>query len=127
MHRLVRADYVRGGPDVGTPQFPELPPPPREETIWKYMLESIALEELALSGLVNACAEQLRKVCQCEVLDPVSPSEMAEIDSSVQSLLGLVAQKEKILTQKLKLILKAQKQLDLDDSDEDEISGEFFK
>lgn len=90
---------------MGMPTFPNIKNPASQEEIIDRLLETIALEELALAHLVNAEAEKVQAVVKAGIMGPVSAEEVHEINIGVAKVLDMAAQKEDRLHRKLKLIL----------------------
>lgn len=64
------------------------------------IIESVALEQAALSHILNAEGEKLQKVI---ALANVTPAQLLETNKSVQSMVGSVSRLEMILQSKLEL------------------------
>lgn len=99
---------ARGVAVVTMPCFPNIKDPASPEEIIARLLETIALEELALAHLINAEAEKLQAVIKAGIVGPVSAEEAKEINLAVSKVLEVAALKEERLHRKLKLILSTQ-------------------
>lgn len=67
------------------------------------LLYSIAKEELALAALVNTEAEKTRRVAAA-IRGPFSAEEVVAFQQSVARVLEIVARKERLLLEKLRLV-----------------------
>lgn len=90
---------------MGYPVFPDISGPAPQNEIIDRLLETIALEELALSHLINAEAEKVQAVAAAGVMGPVSAEELEEINRAVAEVLKEAANKEDRLRRKLERIL----------------------
>ncbi|MGI6610194.1 MAG: hypothetical protein ACOX4G_06745 [Limnochordia bacterium] len=90
---------------MGLPEFPELPTAPTLDELRLLLIETVALEELALAALINAEAEKVQAVADADVLGPVSAEELAAINKAVAEVINAAACKEDRLRQKLALLL----------------------
>lgn len=90
---------------MGLPIFPNLAGPAPQADIIDRLLETIALEELALAAVVNAEAEKVQTVALAGIMGPVAPDELTAINESVAKVLSIVERKEEQLRRKLNRIL----------------------
>lgn len=90
---------------MGWLRFPDMSNPASQDEIFDRILETIALEELALAHLIHAEAEKLQAVIRAGVAGPVSAEELREINLAVSKVLETAAAKEDRLHRKLRLIL----------------------
>lgn len=99
------------------PNFPEVPELPEIEICESLALviESVALEELALAHLVNAEAEKVQKVADPQ--NCASPCEMIRVNKSVSETLVNIIKLQMLLQFKLENVLD--KLPDLCDDDDD--------
>lgn len=65
------------------------------------LIESIALEETALSHILNAEGEKLQKVI---ALEDVDFCQLMEVNESVANMVGVVSSLELVLKEKLEFI-----------------------
>lgn len=70
------------------------------------LLETIAWEELSLASLLQAEADKLRKVAAWGVVGPVCATDVLRHNRAVARVLQLVGSKEKLLDEKLRLLLR---------------------
>lgn len=90
---------------MGLPTFPDIKNPAPQADIIDRLLETIALEELALAALINAEAEKVQAVALAGVMGPVSADELEAINKAVADVIGAAAMKEERLEKKLARIL----------------------
>jgi hypothetical protein len=90
---------------MGLPTFPTLPTPPSQENLLLFLIQTVALEELALAALINAEAEKVQAVAAAGVMGPVSASELTAINSAVAAVVEAAGKKEEQLRQKLGVLL----------------------
>lgn len=90
---------------MGFLRFPDMSGPASQDEIFDRILETIALEELALAHLIQAEAEKLQAVIKAGIAGPVSAEELREINLAVSKVLETAAAKEDRLQRKLRLIL----------------------
>lgn len=90
---------------MGLPIFPVLPEPPTFDELRLLLIETVALEELALAALINAEAEKIQAVASAYVLGPISPDELSDINKSVSEVIEAAGRKEDLLRKKLTLLL----------------------
>lgn len=105
---------------MGLPVFPKLPKPSKKKKIFRLLLETIALEELALAALINAEAEKVQEIKKAGLESPVSAEDAAKINESVAKVIEAAEKKEQQLNQKLKTILNVMKEKDDDDECDDD-------
>ncbi len=63
------------------------------------IISSVALEQAALSHILNAEGEKLQKVVECET----TPAQMLEVNKSVQTTVSAITRLEMVLQAKLEL------------------------
>lgn len=68
------------------------------------LLHSVALEELAIANLINAEAEHVQAVAR-QGLPPLTADEFVAFQQAAAKVLELAVEKEKLLLQKLRLLL----------------------
>lgn len=90
---------------MGMPEFPDFGEPAPLEDILDRLLESIALEELALAHLVNAEAEKIQAVTAAGMVGPVTAEDITAINNAVGAVIEQVMNKEEQLQLKLEAIL----------------------
>lgn len=90
---------------MGMPHFPNIRHPAPQREIIDRLLETIALEELALAHLINAEAEKLQAVVEAGIIGPISPEDVRDINLGVKQVLEEAGRKEERLRRKLSLIL----------------------
>lgn len=91
---------------MGMPQFPDISGPAPQDQIIDRLLETVALEELALAHLINAEAEKVQAVAAAGVMGPISGEDLEAINRSVADVLKEAAVKEDRLRRKLDRILQ---------------------
>ena len=74
-------------------------PTPRSQAIFD-LIESVALQQTALSHILNAEGEKLQKVLS---LEEITPEDILATNQSVESMVNSVANLETILKDKLGL------------------------
>ena len=92
---------------MSMPSIPKEPHRPNKNEVIIDLLESIALEEIALSHILNAEAEKIQAFVG-ECLDfPTKPNnhEIIKFNKSVQSLIETVVMKEWLLLKKLESVM----------------------
>lgn len=90
---------------MGLPVFPDISGPAPQSQIIDRLLETIALEELALAALINAEAEKVQAVAAAGVMSPVSADDLAAINRAVAEVIKEAGAKEDRLRAKLERIL----------------------
>ncbi|WP_238941729.1 hypothetical protein [Bacillus sp. REN10] len=93
---------------MSMPSIPKEPHRPDKNEVIIDLLESIALEEIALSHILNAEAEKIQAFVG-ECLDfPTKPNnhEIIKFNKSVQSLIETVVMKEWLLLKKLESVME---------------------
>lgn len=90
---------------MGLPMFPDIRGPAPQEEIIDRLLETVALEELALAALINAEAEKVQAVAAAGVAGPIDAEELAAINAGVAEVIKRAAEKELHLRRKLARIL----------------------
>lgn len=90
---------------MGLPVFPVLPNPPTLDMLLRLLIQTVALEELALAALVNAEAEKVQAVAAANVIGPITAEELAAINKGVAEVICAAADKEDKLQRKLALLL----------------------
>lgn len=88
------------------PIFPDISNPPPQADIIDRLLETIALEELALSALINAEAEKIQAAVAAGVSGPVDAEDVTAVNVSVEEVMRKVVAKERALYRKLERILR---------------------
>jgi hypothetical protein len=89
----------------GTPVFPDISNPAPQSQIIDRLLETVALEELALAHLINAEAEKVQAVAAAGVMGPVRAKHLSAINRSIHAVIEAAMNKEDLLSRKLELIL----------------------
>ena len=92
---------------MGIPQFPALPTAPTQDQLLLQLLHTIALEELALSAVINAEAEKVQALAAAGIMGPITPESAAEVNTAVSEVLNQVSQKQTRLMRKLAMVLAA--------------------
>ncbi|KIL74721.1 hypothetical protein [Bacillus badius] len=95
---------------MSMPSIPPAPHRPNKKEVAIDLLESIALEEIALSHLMNAEAEKIQAFVG-ECLDfPTNPSnkEIVKFNKAVNQLLETIVMKEWLLLKKLENVIELQ-------------------
>ncbi len=90
---------------MGSPRFPDIKRPASIREILGRLLETVALEELAIANLINAEAEKIQAVLKEGISGPVSPEELREINLSVSKVLETAVAKEDRIQRRLRMIL----------------------
>ncbi|MGE5673614.1 MAG: hypothetical protein ACM3XM_06955 [Mycobacterium leprae] len=90
---------------MGLPVFPNIQHPAPQAQIIDRLLETIALEELALAALINAEAEKVQAVAAAGIIGPVDAAELEAINRAVSEVIREAAVKEGFLARKLTLLL----------------------
>lgn len=90
---------------MGLPVFPDISGPAPQAQIIDRLLETVALEELALAALINAEAEKVQAVSAAGVAGPVDPEELTAINHAVAEVIAMAGKKEEHLRRKLNRIL----------------------
>lgn len=87
------------------PNFPEIPELPEVDVCnsLSLVIESVALEELALAHLINAEAEKVQKVAHPESC--ATPCEMVKVNKSVSNTLVNIIKLQMLLQFKLENVL----------------------
>lgn len=83
--------------------MPHIPSKCRREAI-NDLLESIALEEIAMAHIMNAEGEKLQKVLNCNFPSPTCFQQVIELQNSIVDLFDKLIQKQNILLNKLKIL-----------------------
>lgn len=97
---------------MGLPEFPDLANPAPFDDIIDRLLESIAIEELALAALVNAEAEKIQALAAADISGPLAAEDVTAINDSVIEVITQVEAKEEQLRAKLTLVLSARQALE---------------
>lgn len=99
------------------PNFPEIPELPDIDVCESLglVIESVALEELALAHLINAEAEKVQKVADPQ--NCASPYEMVKVNSSVSKTLVNIIKLQMLLQFKLENVLEKLPDICEDDHD----------
>ncbi|MGE5672945.1 MAG: hypothetical protein ACM3XM_03540 [Mycobacterium leprae] len=90
---------------MGLPIFPNISGPAPQAQIIDRLLETVALEELALAALINAEAEKVQAVAAAGVVGPIDAAELEAINNAVAAVIREAAVKEGFLARKLSTIL----------------------
>ena len=93
---------------MSMPQIPKEPHRPSKEEVIIDLLESIALEEIALSHVLNAEAEKIHafvNVCR-DYPTQLSNSEIIKFNKSVKDLVETIVMKEWLLLRKLEDVME---------------------
>lgn len=91
---------------MGMPQIPEnFNRPSRDETIID-LLESIALDHLALSHIMNAEGEKLQEMLSKFACDEISYHQLRSSCKSTHALMNSMIMKEWLLTNRLLCIME---------------------
>lgn len=64
------------------------------------IIESVALEQTALSHILNAEGEKIQKVV---AISDITPNELLKVNESVKSMVGAITRLEMVLQAKLEL------------------------
>ncbi|HWI52505.1 MAG TPA: hypothetical protein VNT01_10240, partial [Symbiobacteriaceae bacterium] len=87
------------------PEFPDISDPAPQDQIIDRLLETIALEELALAALINAEAEKVQAVAAAGILGPVDAEQLTAVNLAVADVIRLAGVKEEHLRRKLLRLL----------------------
>ena len=90
---------------MGLPIFPNISGPAPQNEIIDRLLETVALEELALAALINAEAEKVQAVAAAGIAGPIDPEALEGINRSVSEVVAQAGAKEVQLNRKLARIL----------------------
>lgn len=90
---------------MGLPVFPDISGPAPQAQIIDRLLETIALEELALAALINAEAEKVQAVAAAGIAGPVDAEELEAVNRAVAAVIEQAGIKEQHLRRKLLRIL----------------------
>ncbi|WP_129588157.1 hypothetical protein [Clostridium minihomine] len=88
---------------MSMPEFPPHDPYLTRDQALNMLLSSIAMEELALSNIMNAESEKIKYILGKE--SQTCPQEVIEVNNSVTSLLETVAQLQMLLKNKMEKVL----------------------
>jgi hypothetical protein len=99
---------------MSMPQIPEEEFRPSLCEVIVDLLESIALEEIALSHLMNAEAEKIQAFVGKDLDFPTNPSNhsIIKFNRNVNQFLEIVVMKEWLLLQKLEHVIDLNEELD---------------
>ncbi|MFO8061052.1 MAG: hypothetical protein R6U70_10425 [Bacillota bacterium] len=86
------------------PQFPELPEIPEQQDLLHLLIQTVALEELSLSALVNEEAEKVQELVREGIAGPIFAEEAVKINESVRDVIVAAGEKEDKLLRKLRLL-----------------------
>ncbi len=86
---------------MGMPQFPERKEKPCAETIVLELLESVAVEELALAHILNAEGEKLQELVRKYGCNELGPAQFDRICGSTHKMINSIIMKEWILLNKV--------------------------
>lgn len=95
---------------MSMPSFPEINPELTREKALEMILASIAMEELALSHIMNAEGEKLQHILSMkETCDKKRPSidEILCVNQSISNLLDIVSQNQFMLKNKMERVLQS--------------------
>ena len=90
------------------------PPPPPPPATPADLMQSIAMEELAIAHLLNVEAEKVQSVAKQRVTT-FTPDEFIAFQHAVAKVLEMVVEKERLLLKKLRLLLSHLEQSDDED------------
>lgn len=104
------------------PQIPDGKHRPCFSEVIIDLLESIALEEIALSHLINAEAEKLQAFVGKKLDFPTGPSngEINKFNHGVQKLMDVIVMKEWLLLRKFENVIHCMEHHEIPQCDEDE-------
>ncbi len=91
---------------MGMPQFPDRKSYPNTTEIVLELLESVAVEELALAHILNAEGEKMQEVIKKFADDNLCSTSLNKLSKSTQSLLNSIIIKEWILFNKVNSALE---------------------
>lgn len=103
-----RAFWV--GRKSAVPVFPDISGPAPQNEIIDRLLETVALEELALAALINAEAEKVQAVAAAGIMGPIDPEDLVNVNHAVAEVIRLAGVKEAHLRRKLNRILAHKEQ-----------------
>jgi len=91
--------------EMSMPKYPPQTSPPSRKQLVNDILESIALEELAVAHLINAEAEKIQAFTGPYGGFPTSPTnkQINEFQSYVARILEALTEKQKILTRTMEM------------------------
>ncbi len=101
---------------MGMPQFPERKSHPNVTEIVLELLESVAIEELALAHLLNAEGEKTQELIKKYAYNDLCATSLNKLSKSTQSLLNSIIIKEWILLNKVNAALEIYQTMDADNS-----------
>lgn len=90
---------------MGMPEIPEGKHRPNLEETVIDLLESIALEEMAMAHILNAEGEKLQAVVKRYSCKDISYNEVSDTCQSVNSMLNSLIMKEWLLSTKLQTVM----------------------
>ena len=90
---------------MSMPKYPERMNPPTRKQLINDILESVALEELAIAHLINAEAEKVQAFTGPYGGFPTSPSnkQIIEFQSYVARILEALTEKQKLLSRTMEM------------------------
>jgi hypothetical protein len=93
---------------MSMPQIPKMAHRPDKNEVIIDLLESIALEEVALSHILNAEAEKVKAFVGNSLEFPTKPKnhEIIKFNKSVQDLIETIVMKEWLLLKKLENVME---------------------
>lgn len=102
--------YLGGSHNMSMPTIPPEPHRPNRKEVIIDILESIALEEIALSHLMNAEAEKVQAFVGKCLNFPTKPTnrEIIKFNTNVHQLLETIVMKEWLLLRKMENVLDMQ-------------------
>ncbi len=86
---------------MGMPQFPERKHPPQVCDIVLELLESVAVEELALAHILNAEGEKLQELIKKFACTDLCPGQFDKLCNNTYSLINSLIIKEWVLLNKV--------------------------
>lgn len=107
---------------MGMPQIPEGKFRPTRNEVIIDLFESIALEEIALSHIINAESEKIQAFVGEDIDFPTGPSnrEIINFSRTVNQFLETVIMKEWLLLKKLENIMRIDEEIDPPCEEDDE-------
>lgn len=97
---------------MGMPQIPEGKNRPSFDETLIDLLESVALEEMALSHVMNAEGEKLQEVIKKFSQDKICFCQLEASGTSAQSMINTLIMKEWLLLNKMNAIMDVKSTLD---------------
>lgn len=97
---------------MGMPQIPDGKYRPEFDETMIDLLESIALEEMALSHVMNAEGEKMQEVIRQYSMDNICFCQLEEANKSANGMINTLIMKEWLLLSKLNVVIDVKKTLD---------------